>query len=294
MWSPARGTSEAPAGPRTHDEPLSAAADTEDDVLGVWAAAGDQAAAAELYRRYRPMVAGHLYGRSIAPDDVDDLVQEVFVSCLELLRSGGFQDGPFRRWLFGHVVAKTLTGYFSRRWSGDQAAAGARAALLLPPPSITETRPLSAPLAAALTTLPARGRQLVELRYLEGQSGAATALVTGLTENTVHVVTSRAVAILRKTLLGSAKATRPALLSFDEHLRVAFDVADDVQATGGSWSKPTLIAAFKARGVPVGNARAGALVHAVRAARPDISSHRPAGLAGWTSGATAASRRHPR
>ncbi len=243
-------------------------------MLAVWSAAGDAAAFAELYRRWFRRIAAHLHRRGIDPAEVDDLAQEVFTTALELLHEGLFPEGEFRTWLFGHVVPRTLTGYFGTRWRRDKAVAGVTLAASIPGPEATAPPGLPDRYAAAVATLTLRQRQLVELRYIEGQSIAATMLITGLSESGVRAGTERAVRDLYTALTGTARPRRPAAASLDALLPTALEIARQILADGGRWSVDALETGFRARGIPLGSNRAGALARMVRQAMPQTGTGR--------------------
>ncbi|WP_131764642.1 sigma-70 family RNA polymerase sigma factor [Candidatus Protofrankia californiensis] len=259
-------------------ETVTAPADTTDEVLAVWSAAGDAAAFAELYRRYTRMIASHLYRRRVDPGDVDDLIQEVFTTALELLHGGSFPDGSFRYWLLGYVVVRVLNGYFGKRWRHEETVGKATLAASMPRPDSTPPPGLSATFVAALATLTPQCRQVIKLRYLEGQSVAATALVVGIEERRVADVTRIAVRDLHRALTGTDRPRRPKAAPLAELLPIALEVATETLAAGDRWGLRTLKAGFQARKIPLSTTRAQELTHAVRAVMPETGTGRPTGL----------------
>jgi RNA polymerase sigma-70 factor (ECF subfamily) len=99
----------------------------EDAALAERAKAGDQAAFAELSRRYRPALVALAFDRTRHLDDADDLAQEALVRALEHI--GELRDpASFPAWL--RAIAANLCASWSRRPSDlplyDQAGADGR------------------------------------------------------------------------------------------------------------------------------------------------------------------------
>ncbi|WP_045876665.1 sigma factor [Pseudofrankia sp. DC12] len=144
---------------------VSSAEETADGVLAVWSALGDPDAFAELYRRYQLRVGGALRRRLPLGrlDEVEDLTQEVFTTALELLTRGDLpHDGEFRRWLFGHVVYRTMTIYAASSWNHQEAVARVTAAASLTDPEPATQSGLPEALRGALDSLSPRLRQVIE------------------------------------------------------------------------------------------------------------------------------------
>lgn len=260
-------------------ETVTAAKDTADETLAVWAAAGDPAAFGELYRRYHRLIGWHLRRRGVNPADVDDLVHEVFITALTLLQDGAFPEVSVKAWLSGYAGQRVLTAYFSKQWERRTALTGVKLAAALPQPGATPPPGLSVRLVAALDTLRPRDRQIIELRLIEGQSAAATALITGFTERSVVTYTHRAVKALYKALTGTDRPRRPRTLTLEERFPIALEIAAETLAAGDRWGFRTIKAGFKARGLPLDNAPACELVRMVREAMPQTGSGRQNGVA---------------
>jgi RNA polymerase sigma-70 factor (ECF subfamily) len=157
------------------------------------AAGGDQAAFAGLYARYARMVHGVLLAR-VPRSDVDDLVQEVFLTAwrrLETLR----EAAAFGGWLA--MIARNRATDFHRRRPETvdipddlavPASAGARAEALAA--------------LAAVRALPEAYRETLILRLVEGMTGPEIAERTGLTPASVRVNLHRGMKLLRAKLGG--------------------------------------------------------------------------------------------
>jgi RNA polymerase sigma-70 factor (ECF subfamily) len=156
---------------------------------------GDRAAFAELYRTHVRMVHGVLLAR-VPRIDVDDLVQEVFLTAIRKLPS--LRDPrAFPGWL-ASIARNRASDYFRRRG--------------------TETVELPENLAAAgddghaalavlgvVRSLPEAYRETLTLRLVEGMTGPEIAARTGLTEGSVRVNLHRGMKLLRARLDGRAE-----------------------------------------------------------------------------------------
>jgi RNA polymerase sigma-70 factor (ECF subfamily) len=177
------------AGPVTHLQ--------GDDSLISAARDGDRAAFGCLYDRYARMVHGILLSR-VPPREVDDLVQEVFLSALRQLHA--LRDlARFGAWLAA-ITRNRANDYY--RKTG---------------PETTLTEPVSenqaenrtnnhaveeeaALILAVIRTLPETYREPLILRLVEGMTGPEIAARTGLTHGSVRVNLYRGMQLLREKL----------------------------------------------------------------------------------------------
>lgn len=152
---------------------------------------GDQSAFAQLYDRYARVIHGVLLAR-VPRDDVDDLVQDVFLSAwnrLTVLRD----PAAFGGWLT--IIARNRATDFHRR---------SPEVVELPP--TLEARDTTAERAEALRlldivrSLPEAYRETLVLRLVEGLSGPEIAERTGLTAASVRVNLHRGMKMLREKL----------------------------------------------------------------------------------------------
>jgi RNA polymerase sigma-70 factor, ECF subfamily len=170
-------------------------AHAEDDaVLVRRARSGDEAAFADLYRRYARVVHGLLLAR-IPPSEVEDLVQEVFLSAWKRLDS--LRDpAAFGGWL--SMITRNRAADLHRR-AGETLR---RAEL----PDSVESHDTTAERVDALTILavirglPDAYRETLVLRLLEGLTGPEIAQRTGLTAASVRVNLHRGMKLLREKL----------------------------------------------------------------------------------------------
>jgi RNA polymerase sigma-70 factor (ECF subfamily) len=180
-------TAGAGALPRERDvgrpEPLVAAA-----------LAGDRTAFAGLYARYVRLVHGILLSR-IPPGEVEDLVQDVFLTALQQL--GTLRDpAAFGGWI-GAIARNRATDYLRRapktielsdKNGGSGGAAGDAHFVL-----------------AQIRSLPEAYRETLTLRLVEGMTGSEIAARTGLTEGSVRVNLHRGMKQLRERLERGAR-----------------------------------------------------------------------------------------
>ncbi len=163
---------------------------TSDDAPLVEAArGGDRAAFARLYHAYGRMVHGILLAR-VPRAEVDDLVQDVFLSALSRLST--LRDAAaFGGWLA--MIARNRAHDYHRR-SAEMTE--------LPENLVTEDPPEAEALEALalIRSLPEVYRETMILRLVEGMSGPEIAERTGLTPASVRVNLHRGMKLLREKL----------------------------------------------------------------------------------------------
>ena len=164
---------------------------TEDGRLVRAARDGNSAAFAVLYERYARLVHGLLLVR-VGREDVDDLVQDVFLSAwrqLDRLRD----PAAFGGWVA--IIARNRAMDFHRRATQlvelpDDLSVPNGAALR------TEARAA----LEAIRSLPDAYRDTLVLRLVEGLTGPEIAARTGLTPASVRVNLHRGMKLLREKL----------------------------------------------------------------------------------------------
>ena len=170
----------------------------EDAALAERAKAGDQAAFAELSRRYRPALVALAFDRTRNLDDANDLTQETLVQVLEHIRE--LRDpASFPAWL--RAIATNLCASWSRRPCDlplyDQAAADDRdiAAAAI---ARCEQREI----ARALQDLPQANRLALLMHVWDGVPYDRIAAFLGVPVTTVEGRIFRAREQLRHSLAG--------------------------------------------------------------------------------------------
>lgn len=153
------------------------------------ARAGDRGAFGRLFRRCAPLVHGVLLARA-PPCDVEDLMQDVFVTALEKIGSLR-DDEAFGGWLC--AIARNRAADHRRR----------RPPLDDLPEDVGRPdadRAEAERVLAAIRALPEAYREPLILRLVEGMSGPEIAAQTGLTPESVRVNLHRGMKQLRERL----------------------------------------------------------------------------------------------
>ncbi len=160
-----------------------------DPALVEAAQAGDRAAFGMLYERYGAMVHGVLIAR-IPYDEVEDLVQDVFLVALERLRTLR-NPAAFAGWLA--AIARNHAVDYHRRTPATVEAAD-------PPAPSDGPRAEALEVLAIIRDLPEAYRETLALRLVEGMTGPEIAERTGLTPGSVRVNLHRGMKLLRERL----------------------------------------------------------------------------------------------
>src|SRR3982750_2444702 len=150
---------------------------------------GDRDAFGQLYNLYAPMVHGILLAR-VPFDDVDDLVQEVFLSAFKRIHTLR-EAGAFGGWLA--MIARNRAVDFHRRKRETEELPENLARRASRDPEAAEALRL-------IRTLPDAYKETLVLRLVEGLTGPEIALRTGLTPASVRVNLHRGMKLLREKL----------------------------------------------------------------------------------------------
>lgn len=173
---------------------LEPAADTS---LVLAAREGDRAAFGGLYARYARMVHGILLAR-VPANDVDDLVQEVFLRAMPRL-SDLREVAKFGPWLA--AITRNRANDYHRQTRAvaalTESLSGEEAEL---PASKTAPDAEAAMILAFVRSLPEAYRETLILRLVEGMTGPEIAARTGLTPGSVRVNLHRGMQQLREKL----------------------------------------------------------------------------------------------
>jgi RNA polymerase sigma-70 factor, ECF subfamily len=169
----------------------------DEDGLVCSAREGDRAAFGRLYDRYARVVHGILLAR-VPPREVDDLVQEVFLSALRQLHA--LRDvSRFGAWLAAITRNRANDHY---RKSGPEAAltepvAEDQADICVKDHAAEQEATM---ILAVVRTLPEAYREPLILRLVEGMTGPEIAARTGLKHGSVRVNLCRGMQLLREKL----------------------------------------------------------------------------------------------
>jgi len=177
---------------------------SDDATLVAAAQSGDRVAFGALYQRYARMVHGVLLAR-VPLDNVDDLVQDVFLIALRRLTTLR-EAGSFGPWLAA-IARNRANDHYRRLVPEDQLAEDAPAA----PDARAKPRSVGATateVLEAVQSLTEAYREPLILRLVEGMTGPEIAARTGLTPGSVRVNLHRGMQQLRAKL--SVMPTRAA------------------------------------------------------------------------------------
>jgi RNA polymerase sigma-70 factor, ECF subfamily len=167
-----------------------ASGELRDDIALVHAAQdGDRASFGTLYSRYAHVIHGILLAR-VPRSEVDDLMQDVFLSAMNRLRTLR-NPAAFAGWLT--MIARNRAIDWYRQTPATSELPDGLAAASAP---VTE----AARALAAIQELPEAYRETLVLRLVEGMTGAEIAGRTGLTAESVRVNLHRGMKMLREKL----------------------------------------------------------------------------------------------
>lgn len=160
--------------------------------------AGDRDAFGRLYKLFSPLVHGVLLAR-VPVDDVDDLVQDVFLTALDRLES--LRDtSAFGPWVA--AIARNRAMDFHRHRPRSEELTDD-----IPAEGSTSDAGEAARALAAIRALPEAYRETLVLRLVEGLTGPEIAERTGLTPASVRVNLHRGMKQLRERLgLGGSES----------------------------------------------------------------------------------------
>jgi RNA polymerase sigma-70 factor (ECF subfamily) len=157
-----------------------------------------------LYRRHRGRLLGYLSAKLHNRSEAEEVFQTVFAK-LHQARGNYRQTIPFLPWIFT-IARNTLIDHL-RKQQRQQAH------IILSPEAVdacAAPERASRPIAAAigeLASLSAAQRQALELRFNEGLSFKEIAQQLQLTPDNSRQIVSRAIARLRKLMLGQGGAS---------------------------------------------------------------------------------------
>jgi RNA polymerase sigma-70 factor, ECF subfamily len=165
---------------------------------------GDRAAFGRLYNRYAALVHGVLLAK-VPLDEVDDLVQDVFITALRRL-STLRKAGSFGAWLVA-IARNRAIDYYRRSLPED------------PLPSENEDIPgtglsgdqegQASAILDAIRSLSEAYRETLILRLVEGMTGPEIAARTGMTHGSVRVNLHRGMQQLRAKLSSHQDSDSP-------------------------------------------------------------------------------------
>jgi RNA polymerase sigma factor (sigma-70 family) len=170
---------------------------TDVELLSEWAS-GSRAAGDELIERHFALV--HRFFRNKVGSEVEDLVQQTFLACIEA-RARYQGDASFKTFLLA-IARNTLFKHYSkqRRTALDFELTSVRD-LNTSPTGIVARREDERLLAEALRRVPLEAQVVLELAYWEGCDGAEIARVLDVPLNTAYSRLRRAKIALHERLV---------------------------------------------------------------------------------------------
>ncbi len=195
---------------QTNETSLHQCEDTSDGLLAERTLAGDQDAFAVLVCRYRPWLFSFICHLTHNRTEAEDIVQQVFLK-LYLALPTFRTDQPLQPWLFRVARNRCFDEVRRKRsWSFSELeeergmSEVTELALLLDsdplPAEIAEQHEMQSVVQHAISSLPAKFRAIVLLRYAGQRSFAEIAQVLGIPEQTAKTYMHRAKPLLRSAL----------------------------------------------------------------------------------------------
>ena len=168
------------------------------------AARSDPEAIASLYDLYAPKIYSYIYHRLSDPTAAEDLTGQTFLRMIEALRSDRGWRTSFSGWLF-RIAHNLVIDYYRRRSQAELSDIEdfPNIPALDSDPYKAATAMLdSDALLRAIHELTEEQAQVVALRFLEGYSITEVAILLDKTEGAIKALQYRAVASLRRMMLG--------------------------------------------------------------------------------------------
>ncbi|MBX7232984.1 MAG: sigma-70 family RNA polymerase sigma factor [Caldilineales bacterium] len=170
------------------------------------AALSDPEAIASLYDRYAPRIYSYIYHRLSDPITAEDLTGQTFLRMIEALRSDRGWRTSFSGWLF-RIAHNLVIDHYRRRSQADFSDLDDFPNI---PAHDAEADPYKAAaaildsdaLVRAINELTEEQAQVITLRFLEGYSITEVAVLMDKTEGAIKALQYRAVASLRRLMLG--------------------------------------------------------------------------------------------
>lgn len=173
--------------------------DESDEALMAAYIAGDRAAFGVLFERYAPRLTRLMQRQVRSVEDARDLVQQTFLQ-LHRARHDFRQDAELRPWLMT-IALNLRREYFRKRGRRPEMSLE----LTTHEPSVEPASPLERQqtaerVRAALSKLPSKQREVIELHWFEEMKFSQVALVVGASHSAVKVRAHRGYERLRKIL----------------------------------------------------------------------------------------------
>lgn len=170
---------------------------SSDDSSLASAAQEDPQAFAALYDRYMRRLYAYALRQTGSQPIAQDVTSATFEKALRHLRRKGWQSGSFLAWLYCIARNETIHQY---RKSSRLVDLPEHAASVGDQEAALDANQEKLQLRKALSRLPARDQEVLNLRFLEGLSSAEAAEVLGCSLQNLYLQVHRALQKLRKEL----------------------------------------------------------------------------------------------
>jgi len=162
---------------------------------------GDHAAFRALFERYTPMLMGMARRHLRSEEEAKEVVQQTFFQ-LNAARNDFRQGSRLRPWLVT-IAMNLIREYYRRKGRRKEAPLDAAIHTVgVDAPRPLEAEQLAQRVRAALATLPASQREVVELHWFQEKPFSEVAELVGAREGAVRVRAHRAYTKLRELLRG--------------------------------------------------------------------------------------------
>lgn len=161
-----------------------------------WAVPARAADWDHLYEEQLPRIYNFFRYR-VGPDDAEDLTSETFEKAWRARHTYRRDLGAFTTWLYA-IARNVAIDHYRRRVVHEPLEAAEHVAAPGSPEIDAQKSSERRHLAALLSALDDRSREIIALRYGSGLTNRAIAKLTGLSETNVGTILHRAIATLRE------------------------------------------------------------------------------------------------
>lgn len=162
-------------------------------------AEGDAEAFNALYERHKSRIFGYLFGKLKNHAEAEEVFQMVFLK-LHKARGNYRRDIPFLPWIFT-ITRNTMIDHLRRRQARQRHVTLSEGVVAVCPAPRAECSPFGAGLPQ-LTSLNDTQRQAIELRFNQGLTFKEISEQLQLSPENSRQIVSRAIAKLRKLMVG--------------------------------------------------------------------------------------------
>ncbi|MDQ3810157.1 MAG: sigma-70 family RNA polymerase sigma factor [Chloroflexota bacterium] len=164
-------------------------------------ASHDPVAFGELYDRYVERVYRYLYFRTASHPEAEDLTEQVFLKAWEAIGRYRWQGRPFLAWLYRLAHNAHIDHVRSHKPTTSLNDSERPIELASPSASVDLARALDAELlASALAELTLEQRQVIVMKFIEGQDNEHIARTMNKREGAIRALQMRALMSLRRIL----------------------------------------------------------------------------------------------